>query len=287
VHYYEPNFLNEALVLLDRYGSRARVLAGGTLLGPQLRSDDAAVDALVNVKRIAELRRVTIAGDALHIGALLTASELAQDSLVRKHAPLIAEAARSMGAPQLRNVATLGGNVLSRDPAADLATALLALDAGCIVTSLSDDECEIPLADMLAPQAPALAPGALLSAVRIPAHSGRWAYHKMTRRRAFEMAVVAAAVCCELTGDVVVRARIALAGAAAAPIRAKSAEAALTNIRLTRAAAAGAAAKAAALDAGRLNDKRASAAYRRQLVSVLTRRALLDVAGEQPTRVTR
>jgi len=130
MEYFEPNFLEEALVVLDRFGDRAHVLAGGTLLGPRLRASVPAPAALVNLKRIRGLADIAFEDGTVRIGALATARILATHPLVLEHAPLVALAAATVGAPAIRTSATIGGNVLWGDSVADMACALLACDAG-------------------------------------------------------------------------------------------------------------------------------------------------------------
>lgn len=279
MQYYEPNFIGEALVVLDRFGERAKVLAGGTLLGPRLRANPAAADALVNLKRITELSEICLEDGALQIGALATAHAIARDPLVKQHAPLLAIAAASVGAPQLRSVATIGGNVLSAHHAADMACALLACDATAIVAKLDDAMLSLPIEQMLAPGFTGLETGALLAGFRMePAADRRCAFEKMQTRQAFELALVSASVSARLSrkGDVT-EARIALGGAAQTPIRAIAAERALTGGDLSDARIAAAARAAADVDAEPRDDGRASAGYRRQLVRTLSTRALTSI----------
>src|SRR5580704_13109346 len=132
MQYFEPNFLDEALVVLDRFGPRAKALAGGTRLVPSLRDDSGDVIALVNLKRIASLGSITIGGGQARIGALVTAAELAKSQAVTAAVPLLAVAAASMGSRQIRTLASIGGNICSGDPASDLTVALLASDAACV-----------------------------------------------------------------------------------------------------------------------------------------------------------
>jgi aerobic carbon-monoxide dehydrogenase medium subunit len=277
MEYFEPNFLNEALVVLDRYGARAKVLAGGTLLGPQLREAPHAADALVNVKRISALSEIVFADGLLRIGALAPARTLAAHPLVKTHAPLVALAAASMGAPQLRSVATIGGNVLSAHHSADLATALLACDARAVVATLREGPHELAVEQMLSPGFCGLGHGALVTEIHVPSSGPRasCAFEKMQTRRAFEMALVSVAVQVAFEGDIVQHARIALGGAAPTPIRATGAETALAGAPIDDALAANAARIAAGVDAEPQDDHRASAAYRRHLVGVLVTRALL------------
>lgn len=280
MQYYEPNFIGEALVVLDRFGERAKVLAGGTLLGPQLRANPGAADALVNLKRIPELSEIRIDGDTLLIGALATARSIARDPLVKRHAPLLGTAASSLGAPALRSVATIGGNVLSAHHAADMACALLACDASATIAKLDDEVLTLSVEQMVSPGFAGLQAGSLLTGFRIPTSVGgsRCAFEKMQTRQAFELALVSVGASVRLrpSGDVA-DARIALGGAAETPTRAIAAERAiaagdLNDARIVRAALA-----AAEVDAEPRDDERASAAFRRQLVKTLVTRALNSI----------
>ncbi|MBC5825491.1 MAG: FAD binding domain-containing protein [Candidatus Eremiobacteraeota bacterium] len=281
MQYFEPHFLNEALVLLDRFGSSARILAGGTRLGPRLRDGSLSGDALVNLKRIPDLFDITPTGNVIRIGALVTAATLAGSDAVAAGAQIVATAAAGIGARQLRNVATIGGNVCSGHPAADLAAALVACDARCIIASLSDDERSMPIEQFLRPGSHALLAGELLVAIDIPLSTSRSIYRKMQTRRAFEMAIVAVALHCDFEVDRVRDIRIALGGAAPTPIRASAAELVARGRPIDAQVARDAARAAAHADALPVSDAVASEQYRRQLVAVLTERALLEVALEQ------
>ena len=279
--YFEPNFVEEALVLLERFGAGARVLAGGTRLGFDLRSQASdEVAALINVKRIAELHGCSDGGASLRIGALTTASMLAVDPAVRAHAPLLAMAADSMGARQLRTLATLGGNICSGDPISDLTTALLACDARCEVNTLQEGPASFTIAELLA-RRPLMLPGELLTAIEIPsAPRALGSYQKIMRRRAFEVAVVAVAAHVLIEDGRIRAARIALAGAGPTPLLAHKAAAALNGKALTEDRVVTAAALAAESDAQPPDDERASSAYRRQLIRVLIARALNDIVTQ-------
>ncbi len=278
MEYYEPNFLDEALVLLDRFGSEARILAGGTRLAFRLRHEGHRAAALVNLKRIGELGGVELDADALRVGALCTAAQLQRHPLVRQYAPLLAAAASTMGAAQLQTVATLGGNVASGDPASDLSVALLAHGASCRIAALEDVSAPVPIEQVLARQRPVLAPRELLTAVDIPLRRCHCSYQKMTTRHGFEMALVAVALALRMDGEVVGEARIGLAGVAPSPIRATSAEALLEGRALTASVARDAARLAASSDARPQSDARASADYRRALVATLVERAVLNAS---------
>jgi carbon-monoxide dehydrogenase medium subunit len=278
MEYFAPNFLDEALVVLDRYGAKARVLAGGSLLGHDLRAAQHGAYALVNVKRISPLAQIELQGSALRVGALATAHVLATDSLVRTHAPLLAQAAATLGARQLRSVATIGGNVCSGHHSADLAVALFASDARVLYASAREGRGEAPIDTFLAPGFQGLAPGTLLTAFEIPLAEALTAYAKMQTRRAFEMALVSVAARVHVRGETVSDARIVLGGAAPTPVLAVGAGDSLIGRPLTESAVRAAADVAADLDADPRDDERASADYRRHLVRVLVSRALSRIA---------
>jgi carbon-monoxide dehydrogenase medium subunit len=279
LQYFEPNFVGEALVLLDRFGDRARLFAGGTRVAFELRTPDHGLEALVNLKRIKELSRIEPAGDALFIGSLVTAATLESDDLVLDNCPLLARAARSMGAAQLRSVATLGGNLCSGDPASDLSAALMACDARCEVLRPEQPPRCVPIEDFLMRKPPLLEPAELLEGVTIARRPQCWSYQKMMTRHGFEMGLVAVAFSCQLDGQAIREPRLAVAGAAPTCVRAGSAEQAVAgatpSTRLIREAAL----LASERDVAPVDDVRASAAYRRHLAAVLCERAMLDAFG--------
>ena len=277
LEYFEPHFLEEALVVLDRFDGRARALAGGTRLVHELRTQLGTAEALVNLKRIAELHAVTAENGALSIGALATAAGLSGDAAVLENAPLLAYAASTLGSVQVRALATLGGNICSGDPASDLTTALLALDATCCVASLAAGERRIALEDLLVPGGADLRPGEVLTRVLVPNNRAAFAYRKAATRRGFEMALVAVAVTLERAGTRVERVRIALAGAGPMCIRAPRSERRALDAMASTSDLDAVAELAASHDSAPQTDLRASALYRRQLVRVLTRRCLDDV----------
>jgi carbon-monoxide dehydrogenase medium subunit len=278
MQYFEPNFLGEALVVLDRFGPRAKALAGGTRLVPSLREDSGDVIALVNLKRIASLAEISIGDGRARIGALVTAMELAQSPAIAMAVPLLAAAAASMGSRQIRRLASIGGNICSGDPASDLTVALLASDAACVLASSGHGERRLPLRDVLVPGGTICAPGELVSALEVPLSEARTSYQKMMTRRGFEMALVAVAVAIDGDRSRAGATRIALAGSGSMCLRATKAEL-LASASSPNGADAGWAAEvaavAAARDASPESDERASAEYRRQLIATLTARALL------------
>ncbi|MEW5921912.1 MAG: FAD binding domain-containing protein [Bacillota bacterium] len=133
--YYRPQSIAEALVILADYEGRARVLAGGTDLMLQLKQGEISFEAAVDITAIKELRYITEENDSIKIGALSTHTDLAQSPVLHKKALFLADAARSVGSLQIRNVGTVGGNVVNAQPAADTAVPLMALNAVVTVVS--------------------------------------------------------------------------------------------------------------------------------------------------------
>ena len=127
--YHAPGSLDEAVALLDKYGDDAAILAGGTDLIPHMKQRKAEPKHIVNIKRIPELACIDETTEGITIGALAKLRAVELSPLIREKAPLLSEAAGSIGSVQIRNLGTVGGNICNASPSADMATALMALDA--------------------------------------------------------------------------------------------------------------------------------------------------------------
>jgi len=270
--YARATSVADALARLEEGGDEARVIAGGHSLLPLMRLRLARPALLVDIGRLDELRYVEADGDDLVIGALTTHHELADSHELGEACPLLARTAARIGDPQVRHRGTLGGSIAHADPASDLPAALLALDAA-IVTERAGGSREIPVSEFfVGPFTPALGPGELVTAVRVPRNDGaRGAYLKF-QRRAQDWAVVGVAALVEPDGGAIARASIALTNMAGTPIRATAVEDALAGAAGEE-AIADAAAKVAGL-ADPPADEQASAEFRRHLAEVLIRRAV-------------
>jgi CO/xanthine dehydrogenase FAD-binding subunit len=256
--YEAPRTLAQAL---DALGEDARVLAGGQSLVPMMNFRLARPERLVDVNRIAALSHVRRASGALHIGALTRQATLERSELVARGWPLLRQAVRFVGHPQIRTRGTVGGSVAHADPAAELPVALTALDARFHVRTtrgartLRADEL------FVSHYTTALEPDELLVEIEVPAppDGARMAFVEHARTHG-DFATAGAAVVV-VPGE---RCSIALLGAGPTPIRATDAE---------QAAAAGAApADVGALAAEGLEDD-----HRRALTAELVRRALIEV----------
>jgi CO/xanthine dehydrogenase FAD-binding subunit len=284
--YLAPTRLTQALAALAQPGG-ATVLAGGTDLMPQTNAGRVEpAPLLLNIRRVPGLAGVSLDGDTLVIGALTTIEDLRADDLVHRAAPLLAQACERFASEQVRNAATIGGNLCNASPAGDTLTPLLALDAEIELASLADAgqvrTRRLPLADFFAgPGRTQRAGDELLTALRVPAAPpGQvWHFEKAGTRIGLDISTISIALAARRDTDGTLHdLRIALGAVGPVPFRARAAEAVLEG-RRPDAALAAAAAQAAADAATPIDDVRASAWYRRELVHNLTRRTIEDVAA--------
>lgn len=284
--YLAPTRLAQALAALAQPGG-ATVLAGGTDLMPQTHAGRVRpAPLLLNIRRVPGLAGVTRDGDMLVIGALTTIEDLRADDDVRQAAPLLAQACERFASEQIRNAATLGGNLCNASPAGDTLTPLLALDAEVELASLADAgevrKRRVPIADFFAgPGRTLRSHDELLTAVRVPAAPpGQVArFEKAGTRIGLDISTISLALAARRDADGTLHeVRIALGAVGPVPLRARAAEALLEGRRVDEALAT-AAAQAAADAATPIDDVRASAWYRRELVRNLTRRTIADVAA--------
>jgi aerobic carbon-monoxide dehydrogenase medium subunit len=271
-----PGSVDECLQILAKRGPDTKVVAGGTDLLPQLKNGVLKPGWVVDLSAVAELRTISDAPDGrLRIGASVTARELELDARVRSRFPALAESAAMVGSVQVRNLATLGGNLCNAAPSADMAPPLLALDAEAVIAGPSGQR-RVPMTSFfLGVRRTVLAPGELLLEIVVPAqgaHSGG-NYLRHTPRRELDIAVVGVASQVTLAGGKCTTARIALAAVAPIPLRATEAEQALVGQPLTPQQIE----RAADLASGAarpIDDHRGSIEFRNHLVRVLTRRTL-------------
>jgi len=261
---------------LAQRGPETKLLAGGTDLLPQLKNGLLKPARVVDLSGVARLRAIEPAdGQGLRIGSAVTARTLELDRAVRARYLSLAESGALVGSVQVRNLATLGGNLCNAAPSADMAPPLLALDAEAVITG-PKGERRVPVATFFTGvHRTVLAPDELLVELVVPAPGPRSGgnYLRHTPRRELDIAVVGVASQLTLANGICTKARIALAAVAPVPVRAMAAEQWLegqpvTPDRIKRAADL-------AVEVARpISDQRGSAEFRRHLVRVLTRRTL-------------
>jgi carbon-monoxide dehydrogenase medium subunit len=268
--------VDDCIEILSERGGETRLVAGGTDLLPQLKNGLLKPSCVVDLSGIAVLRALQGGnGSGLRLGACVTARAIETDPHIRSAYPALAESGALVGSVQVRNLATVGGNLCNAAPSADMAPPLLALDADAVIAG-PDGQRRVPLASFfLGVRKTVLAPGELLLELVVPAPAPRSGGHYLrhTPRRELDIAVVGVASQITLADGVCRSARIALASVAPTPVRAVEAEQALVGHEVTP-ALIGRAAELAVGAARPISDQRGSADFRRHLVQVLTRRTL-------------
>ncbi len=274
--YHTPASLSEALELLAKYGKEAKPLAGGTDLILAMKKRTAAPAHLINLKTIPGLSGITADKAGLTIGALTTIAEIERSAVIKENYTPLWDAACVMASPQVRTLATVGGNLVSAVPSADTAPPLMVLSAQAHITGPSGIR-SCPVESLFAgPSACSLAPADILTHITIPAPKGKGVYLKLMRRAALDLALVGVAAFISIDGgNVCTDAKIALGAVAPTPIRAIAAENILRNKALTEALAVEAG-KSAGTECNPISDIRASREHRCSMVEILTKRALLQ-----------
>ena len=273
---HQPDSVAQAIRLAADFGPDARFLAGGTDLIIQINRKRCMPLHLIALGGIDGLSGIERRGDEIILGALTTHKAIEQSVVLQGPLAALAEAARVVGGHQIRNVATIGGNVANASPAADLLPPLLTLDASVRVTGSAGNR-QVPLADFLrGPGAVDRAVDELLVSLAFarPPFGAATAFIKAGRRRAMEISIVCVAALLALDaygrcGTV----RIALGAVGPTAMRAAAAEQALLGCEPTEAALCEAG-RIAAAGCAPIDDVRASADYRRMLVQALVPRAL-------------
>ena len=283
-HLALPRSIEDCLKLLAERGPEAKLVAGGTDLLPQMKNGLIKPAAVIDLSGVADLRVLRREdGAGLRVGASVAAREIELDPYTRSAYPALAESGALVGSVQIRNLATVGGNLCNAAPSADMAPPLMALEAEAVVAGPRGRR-RVPMADFFTGvRRTVLAPDELLVELIVPAPGPRSGgqYLRHTPRRELDIAVVGVASQVTLSDGVCRKARIALAAVAPTPIRATAAERALEGQPPTAQLIARAA--QLAVEAARpISDQRGSADFRRHLVGVLTRRTLttaLERAG--------
>jgi len=283
--YVRPKSLSEAFSIVNQYENGAAVFkAGGTDLFVQMKEQVRTPRCVIDLQDLQELKGITVGKGTVQIGALTRMNEIVKDArLSELGLGVLQEAADKLGSYQIRNRATLGGNVCSASPAADMSTPLLVMEAKVVIEGKSGRRT-VPLEDFfLGPGESVLETGELLRylEVPLPEKGVRAKYIKHGNRRAMTLAVVGIAVKMLLDGPGICREiKTALGAVAPTPFRAYRAEKILTGKEVTEASARQAA-EAAAEEASPITDIRGTTEYRKQIIKVKARRLFLELADSR------
>lgn len=270
--YARPETLPDALAILDAHGQGARVLSGGTDVFVGLRSGKFTADVVVDLKRVPELSGgLRDTGDAMRIPATAVMTDITEDERVRRRYPALVEAALTVGSIQIRNRATLAGNICNASPAADTVLPLISYGASVEVVG-HDSSRQVPVEDfILGPGQTDLQRGELVTAVSLPWPGKPFgaAFARMTRRRGVDLATVN--VCCSVDGGG--RARFVFGAAGPRPVVVEDGTGRLSDRELDDSERDGILAGLIA-ETTPISDIRGSTEYRSAMLLVLARRTL-------------
>jgi carbon-monoxide dehydrogenase medium subunit len=274
--YAAPSTVEEAVDLLARHGSDAKVLAGGQSLVPLMNMRLAKPRVVVDINRIRELRYLGALDGAVRIGALTRQREVERSPLVAARCPLLAEALRFVGHVAIRTRGTVAGSLAHADPAAELPAVLVALGGEVTARSAAGERVVPASALFLTYLTTSLDPRELVTEVRFPVlpEGAGWSWMEIARRHG-DFALAGVGVVLVLRRGRIADARIALAGVGPVPVKASAAEGVLRGGTPSEDLWAQAA-EAVRTEVDPEDDIHASAEYRRHIAAVLTRRALRE-----------
>jgi len=278
--YVVPEKLEEAVSLLVQHDGKAAILAGGTDLLVKMRDRVLQPGLLIDLKHITDLSGIDYSeAEGLRIGALVNICDIEKSRLIQEKFSILSQAAGTLGSAQVRNKATVGGNLCNAAPSADMAPALIGLGASVTLAGPGGENL-LPVEEFFTgPGKTALGKGQILKEVRVPnmrAHS-EGIYLKFSRRKATDLALVG--VASVLTMDSALAGctdiRIVLGAVAPTPLRAKRAEAVLRGNKISD-FLINEAAKVASEEAAPITDVRASLWYREQIIEVLVNQSIIQ-----------
>ncbi len=280
--YLIPNELSEALELLVHYSDRARVIAGGTDLVLDFSSGKyPSVDTLVDISSIRDLKDISVENGEIHIGSAVTLSEILHSNLLKTHARVLVNAVQQIAGPQVRNIATIGGNVVNASPAADAVPALLVLDASVTTASSNGAQRQIPLDKfLLGNRKVDLNVIEIVSGFQFPIPDEA-AYHyfrKVQPRRSMAIAMLNLAIVLQMENERITNIRIAMGAVAPTAVRLRTVENDLRNMTIDKAADIGLYA-GVKRDIMPISDFRASNMYRLSVAQNLLREVIVEMLG--------
>ncbi len=272
--YHRPTTVGDAVALLDRLGEEARPLAGGHSLIPLMKTRLAAPEHLVDLSAIEGLRGIDHAGGEVVVGAMTTQHALIGSSLLAELVPIIRETALVIADPQIRYKGTIGGNCANGDPGNDMPALMQCLDARYDLTGANGTRQVSARTFYLGAYETELAPGEILTAVRIPVPAAGHGYgYEKLKRKVGDYATAAAAVMITLAGGICTSASIGLTNVSETPLWAEEAGQILVGTGLDEATVARAVAAAEAIT-NPASDMRGPSEYRTKMAGIMLRRAL-------------
>ena len=277
--YLVPGSLEEALEMLERYRGAARIIAGGTDIVPATRKGATGIKALVDITRIPGLDKISLDGETVKIGPLVTHTEVALSALIRKRGMALAEGASRLGSPQIRNIGTVAGNIINAQPGADTLIPLLALD-GSVTIRGGQGERTIPLAELFTGVGRTTVDSTKEIVIQISfpglGKEEASAAMRLAKRKTLVLPIltVAVVVGTDPGAKSFTKVRIAVGPVATTPFRCKAAEAILAGSPVSEEVVRRAAAEAVKAANPRTSLIRGTSEYRKAMVAVLVERGI-------------
>lgn len=274
--YLKPDSIKETISILSQYGKKAQILNGGTDLIVEMRDKIIQPEYVIDIKAIPQLNKITYSEqDGLHIGATVTLNEISNSKVVQTRYPILVEACKTVGSYQVRNRATLVGNICNASPAADTTPPLLVLEAKVNIVGPDGEKTILLNQFFVGVKKNILKKGEIVTSVTVPPIKDEWTgvYLKQGRRKDVDLATVGVAVVC-IRDEI----RIALGAVAPTPVRAFKTEELLRGKTIDESILEKAG-KSALTEVSPISDVRSSKEYREEIIKVLVRRAILQVKG--------
>jgi carbon-monoxide dehydrogenase medium subunit len=221
--YLKPKDLKALLTVMKKQKGRALIIAGGTNLIPQIRKGEKSAELIIDISDMGDLSYIKEENGNVAIGAATTIAELASNSMISTHCPILTSAAKQLGNPLTRNRATIGGNLANASPCADTAPPLLALDASVHIASPKGNIREVPLCKFFhGYKFTDIGKGEVITQISFPKpkETARGSHTKLGLRNAASICVASVAVMIDMTGKKCQKARIAVGSVAPVPMRA-------------------------------------------------------------------
>ena len=277
IEYERATSVQNAIELLERYGSETRILAGGHSLLPMMKLRLANPERLIDINELRELSYIREADGEIRIGAMTRHRELLESELLARHFPVFADAEKVIADPVVRNRGTIGGSLAQADAAEDLSAVCSALKATVVIAG-SDGERTVSMEDFhVGPYMTAIEDAQILTEVRVPLRRGGGSAHEKVERRAGDWAIVAVSAALWVDGGTISDAGVALSAAGPTTIHAKRSEELLRGKSPSEELFAEAGALASE-DCSPTADGRGPVDYKRHLAGELTKRALRRAA---------
>jgi len=279
MEYFRPKNFKESLCYLGKLKGKATLIAGGTIVIPDMRTKILTPKTLVDISYMKDISYIKEEKKTIRIGGLSTISELASSNIIEKYAPILSETARQFGNPLVRNKATIGGNLANASPAADTAVPLLVLKGTVVVARHEATPRLIALENFfVSPNRTVLKPGEMIKEIIFPkpGQHARMAYIKFGMRNAMAISIVSIGVLVDIEDGARNKVRIALGAVAPRPVRAYRTETKLSENEVTTELIAECC-EMVKREIEPMTDIRASAEYREWMTSLLLKRLLEQV----------